>query len=118
MTDVITEAIPFDEPDCIKAMELYTAVAGKDTYDASATLDAFLSIRPYRAIMEDTGICQEIAGEYICYLLQGGINAIPSSAGLRWLRHRKPLSTYAVCVIVRTTEHFSAALSQRRSLTP
>ena len=58
MTDVITEAIPFDEPDCIKAMELYTAVAGKDTYDASATLDAFLSIRPYR----DHGGYRDLSG--------------------------------------------------------
>ena len=80
VTDVITEAIPFDEPDCIKAMELYTAVARKDTYDDSTTLDDFLSIKPYRAIMEDTGICQEIAGEYIYYLLQVGINAIPCSS--------------------------------------
>ena len=80
VTDVITEAIPFDEPDCIKAMELYTAVARKDTYDASTTLDDFLSIKPYRAIMENTGICQEIAGEYIYYLLQVGINAIPCSS--------------------------------------
>ena len=80
VTDVITEAIPFDEPDCIKAMELYTAVARKDTYDASTTLDDFLSVRPYRAIMENTGICQEIAGEYIYYLLQVGINAIPCSS--------------------------------------
>ena len=80
VTEVITTAIPCEGPDFIYAMELYTAVAKKDTYDESCTLDDFLEIGTYRAIMEDTGICQEISGEYIYYLLQVGINAIPCSS--------------------------------------
>ena len=80
VTEVITEAVPYEEPDHVKAMELYTAVARKDTYDDSYTLEDSLKIRSYRAVMTDTGICQEIAAEYIYYLLQTGIDAIPCSA--------------------------------------
>ena len=80
VTDVITQAVPYEEPDYIKAMELYTAVSRKDTYDESYTLEDSLKLRSYRAIMSDIGICQEIAAEYIYYLLQIGINAIPCSS--------------------------------------
>jgi len=80
VTAVITAAVPYEAPDFIKAMELYTAVARKDSYDQGYTLDDSLNIKSYRAIMEDTGICQEITGEYIYYLLQAGIDAIPCSA--------------------------------------
>lgn len=80
VTDVISSAVQYNEPDFIKAIELFTAVAKKDTYDSSNTLDDSLKLRSYRAIMEDTGICQEIASEYIYYLLQIGINAIPCSS--------------------------------------
>ena len=80
VTDVISSAVTYKEPDFIKAMELFTAVANKDTYDSSSTLDDALNLRGYRAIMEDTGICQEIASEYIYYLLQIGINALPCSS--------------------------------------
>ena len=79
VTEVISAAVPYDEPDPVKAMELYTAVARKDTYDYETTLDDSLSLGSFRAVMEDTGICQEIAGEYIYYLLQVGIEAIPCS---------------------------------------
>ncbi len=78
--DVIQNAIPYEEPDWIKAMELFTAVAKKDTYDSFAALEDSLKLKTYRVIMEDTGICQEITGEYIYYLLQIGIDAIPVSA--------------------------------------
>ena len=77
---LIQETIPYEEPDHLKAMELFTAVARKDTYDDSYTLEDSLKLRPYRAIMEDIGICQEITGEYIYYLLQAGIDAIPCSS--------------------------------------
>lgn len=80
VSDVITSAIPKETSDEIKAIELYTAVCRKDTYDFSSTLEDSLKLRPYRAIMEDIGICQEIAGEYIYYLLQVGIDAITCSA--------------------------------------
>lgn len=80
VSDVISSAIPYETSDEIKAIELYTAVCRKDTYDFSSTLEDSLKLRPYRAIMEDIGICQEIAGEYIYYLLQVGIDAITCSA--------------------------------------
>ena len=80
VSSIIRSAVPYDEPDHIKAMELYTAVARKDTYDQSYTLEDSLNLKTYRAIMADIGICQEIAGEYIYYLLQVGIDAITVSA--------------------------------------
>ena len=80
VTAVITAAVPYREPDWVQAAELLTAVARKDTYDDTATLDDMLRVTPYRAIMEDIGICQELAGEYIYYLLQVGIDAFPVSA--------------------------------------
>ena len=78
---VIKSAIS-EQPDeeFILAMQLLTAVANKDHYDEEGQdLDNALTWKPYRAIMEDTGICQEIAGEYIYYLLQVGINATTCS---------------------------------------
>ncbi len=80
ITHVISSAIPYQEEDFILAMELLTALARKNTVDETISLDDMLEVRPYRAIMEDRGICQELAGEYIYYLLQLGINAIPCSA--------------------------------------
>ena len=80
VTDVIRLAVPYDEPDYIKAMELFTAVANKDAYDDSYTLEESLKLRSYRSIMEDIGICQEIEAEYIYYLLQVGIDAFPCSS--------------------------------------
>ncbi|MBR3168023.1 MAG: alpha/beta fold hydrolase [Erysipelotrichaceae bacterium] len=74
---VIRSAIPCETADWIKAVELMTAVARKTVPDEEYTLEDSLSLSPYRAITEDTGICQEIAGEYIYYLLQVGIDAIP-----------------------------------------
>ena len=80
VTNVISSAVPYDEPDSIKAMELFTTVANKDTYDDSNTLEDSLKLRSYRPIMEDIGICQEIAAEYIYYLLQVGIDAFPCTS--------------------------------------
>lgn len=77
VSDVITSAIPYKEDDFILAMELLTAVANKNTYDEEGnSIENVLKLQPYRTIMEDKGICHEIAGEYIYYLLQVGINAI------------------------------------------
>ena len=77
VTEVITSAVPYEEEDFIIAAQLLTAVAHKDEYDfeAAESIDQIMKIRPYRVIMEDIGICQEIAGEYMYYLLQVGINA-------------------------------------------
>jgi hypothetical protein len=80
VTETIRKAVPYDEPAPIKAMELLTAVAKKDRYDKEHTLSDMLNTSPYRAIMEDVGICQEISGEYIYYLMQVGIEAIPCSS--------------------------------------
>ena len=76
VTEVITAAVPYKEDDLILAMELLTAVANKDDYDDEGIkLDNFMTCHPYKTIMQNIGICQEIAGEYIYYLLQVGINA-------------------------------------------
>ena len=80
VSDTISAAIPYEAPGFVQAMALFTAVARKDTYDETHTLEDALKTRSYRAIMEDRGICQEIAGEYIYYLLQVGINAITCSS--------------------------------------
>ncbi len=77
--DVIRSAIPCETADWIKAIELFSAVARKTTPDEENELEDILSVSPYRAITENTGICQEISGEYIYYLLQVGIDAIPCS---------------------------------------
>ena len=80
VTDVIKEAVRYETLDYIKAIELYSAVARKNSYDYDYTLDDALKIRTYRPIMENIGICQEIAKEYIYYLLQVGVDAISCSA--------------------------------------
>lgn len=80
VTDIISEAVPYEEPDEIRAMELLTYIAHKDIFDENHTLDDMLETGPYRAIMNDIGICQEIAGEYIYCLLQLGINAFPCAS--------------------------------------
>ena len=80
VTDIISEAVPYEEPDEIRAMELLTYIAHKDIFDENHTLDDMLETGPYRAIMNDIRICQEIAGEYIYCLLQLGINAFPCAS--------------------------------------
>jgi len=80
ITNTINNAIKYEAPYYIKAMELYTTLSNKNTYDYSYTLEDSLKLNPYRAIMQDIGICQELADEYIYYLLQVGINAITCSA--------------------------------------
>jgi len=80
VTTIITSSIKYKEDDFIMAMELLTAVANKNKFDEDGlSLDNALKLQPYRAIMDNVGICQEIAGEYIYYLLQVGINATTCS---------------------------------------
>jgi len=80
VTNIISSSVPYKEDDFIIAMELLTAVANKDEFDENGlSLDNALKWQPYRAIMDNEGICQEIAGEYIYYLLQVGINATTCS---------------------------------------
>ncbi len=76
----IKGSVRYEEPDYVKAMELYTSLLHKDSYDYSYSLEDSLDLRTYRAIMHDTGICQEIAREYIYYLLQTGIDALTCSS--------------------------------------
>ena len=82
VTGVISGSIPCREEDFIMAAELLRTVAHKDiaAEEDLVSFDNALSVMPYRAIMEDKGICQEIAGEYIYYLLQIGIDATTCSA--------------------------------------
>lgn len=80
VSSFIKENIKYDEIDYIKAIELYNGVVNKDKFDKDLVLEDMLKVNPYRAIVENIGICQEIAGEYIYYLLQIGINAITVSA--------------------------------------
>lgn len=80
VTTSITTAVPYEVPDHLKAMQLLTYVAKKDAFDYEHDLDDMLDTNAYRAIMKDIGICQEIAGEYIYYLLQTGIDAIICSS--------------------------------------
>ncbi len=80
VTEIIQSACPYQEDDFIIAMRLLTAVANKDSFDEEGySLENALTWMPYRAIAENHGICQEIAGEYIYYLLQKGINAVNCS---------------------------------------
>ena len=80
ITNLISSSVPYKEDDFIIAMELLTAVANKDKFDDEGlSLDNALRWQPYRAIMDNIGICQEISGEYIYYLLQVGINATTCS---------------------------------------
>lgn len=78
--DVMHHAIQYQEEDYIMAMELLSYLAEKNTVDEDSSLDTIMEISPYRAIMEDIGICQEFSGEYIYYLTQLGINAFPVSS--------------------------------------
>lgn len=80
VASVISSAVPYKEDNCIMAMELLKAVANKNKFDeAGLSLENALNLHPYRAIMEDVGICQELSGEYTYYLLQIGINATTCS---------------------------------------
>ena len=80
ITNLISLSVPYKEDDFVVAMELLTAVANKDKFDEEGlSLDNALKWQSYRAIMDNEGICQEIAGEYIYYLLQVGINATTCS---------------------------------------
>lgn len=80
VSSFIEGSVPYQEDDFIIAIELLTALAHKDRVDEDGLdLNKILQIMPYRAIMEDEGICQELAGEYIYYLLQTGIDALTCS---------------------------------------
>ncbi len=81
ISNLIVSSIPYREDDFVMAAELLTAVSNKDNFDDKGLqLENSLEICPYRAIMNNIGICQEISGEYIYYLLQIGINATNCSA--------------------------------------
>ncbi len=62
-------------------LALYKSESERLTYDYDAAEEDNLSsvaqdLSPYRALMTDTGICQEIAGAYAYLLMQVGVDAI------------------------------------------
>ncbi len=62
-------------------LAIYHSEAERLTYDYDAAEEDNLSsvtqdLSPYRALMTDTGICQEIAGAYAYLLMQVGVDAI------------------------------------------
>ena len=62
-------------------LALYQSEGKRLTYDEAAADSAdadpaSVSLSPYRALMTDTGICQEIAGAYAYLLMQVGVDAI------------------------------------------
>ncbi len=73
-----------EEPDVLKALELYHKLSLEFTYDYdvynSITQGEFFEedISPYHAIMESTGVCQSIAPAYSYLLMQVGIDACPA----------------------------------------
>ena len=59
-------------------LALYQSEGKRLTYDnaaADTTDPSDLNLCPYRALMTDTGICQEIAGAYAYLLMQVGVDA-------------------------------------------
>ena len=61
--------VPFE-----RVVSLYTALTNNLCYDYEA-LESSIDLSPYRALMEDRAICQEIAGAYVYLLLQTDVNA-------------------------------------------
>ena len=74
-----------DDSDLERALALYISESARIDYDYDAmNADSYVSaegytISPYRALMTDKGICQEIAGAYAYLLLQVGIDATTAS---------------------------------------
>lgn len=66
-------------------LALYHSESNRISYDYRALEDGYespdgLAVSPYRALMSDTGICQEIAGAYAYLLMQVGVDAITCGA--------------------------------------
>ena len=82
---LVENAILEDDSDLEKALALYQSESIRLDYDYDALQDDFrdengLDVSPYRALMGDKGICQEIAGAYAYLLMQVGVDAITCSA--------------------------------------
>ena len=78
--ELINSTVEEDDTPLEKTLALYMATATRIDYDyAAAEADwdepSDRTTGPYHAIMEDLGICQEIAGAYAYLLLQVGIDA-------------------------------------------
>lgn len=78
---LIENALFEDDTELEKALGLYLSESGRIDYDYDALADNFVSpegygVCPYRAIMTDKAICQEIAGAFAYLLLQVGVDAI------------------------------------------
>lgn len=68
-----------DEPDMLKAMEIYHKMSKEVSYDYEAlNEDSIADVSPYHAIMESAGICQSFAPAYSYLLMQLGIDACPT----------------------------------------
>ncbi|MBO4578871.1 MAG: transglutaminase domain-containing protein [Clostridiales bacterium] len=77
--ELIENCIHEGDSELEKAIELYSSEAGRLSYDYDAADESKETNRPcnpYHSLMEDTGICQEIAGTYAYLLLQVGIDAV------------------------------------------
>lgn len=64
-----------DDPDWLRAMIIYRNFSSAVVYDETA-LDENRDVSPYRALMNQVGICQGFAGAYAYLLRQAGIEAI------------------------------------------
>lgn len=83
--ELIENCIHEGDTDLEKIIELYTSEAARLSYDYAAADDTDVeapvrAINPYHSLMEDSGICQEIAGTYAYLLLQLGIDAVNCGA--------------------------------------
>ena len=82
---LIENAVLEDDSDLEKTIALYQSESIRLDYDYDALEDDFrdkngLGVSPYRALMGDKGICQEIAGAYAYLLMQVGIDAVTCGA--------------------------------------
>ena len=76
--ELIERCIHEGDNDLEKAIELYSSEARRLSYDydaADESIETNRACNPYHSLMEDSGICQEIAGTYAYLLLQAGIDA-------------------------------------------
>lgn len=82
---LIENCILSDDSELEKALALYLSESARIDYDYDAVgADNYRSaegygVSPYRSLMTDKGICQEIAGTYAYLLLQVGVDAISVS---------------------------------------
>ncbi|MBP5655806.1 MAG: transglutaminase domain-containing protein [Clostridiales bacterium] len=82
--ELINSTVEEDDTPLEKTLALYMATATRIDYDydaveADPNEPSDRTTGPYHAIMEDMGICQEIAGAYAYLLLQVGIDATTCS---------------------------------------